>query len=115
MIASSGRLASRAPSARAWAVPRSSSGMPGVHPDRVWPVAAVRPWRTSRTVVTCPTLAGTGGAPAALTGAGDEHRGAEHHVVTGLDRHRLADPPAVHPGAVGGPGGGQPPTVRPPV
>ncbi len=58
MIASSGRRASRSPTARACARPRSSSDIPGVQPASAWPVAAVRPCLTSRTVVTRATLAG---------------------------------------------------------
>src|SRR6201996_8698645 len=106
-MASSGSGASRAASARAWAAPRSSSPIPGVQPDRVRPVAAVSPWRTSRTVVTCSTLA--------LTHADDEHGRAEHHMVTGVHRHGLADPPAVDPGPVGGSGVGQDPAAVDPV
>ena len=104
MIASRGSAASRAASARglrpAPLVQRDAGGPPGQDVARSRRSGRAGP---AEPVVTCPTLAGPGGAPAALTGADDEHRGAEHHVITGLDRHRLADSPAVHPGAVGGP------------
>src|SRR5450759_3397193 len=47
-----GSGASRAATASAWARPRSSRASPAVQPAKTGPVIAVRPCRTSRTVVT---------------------------------------------------------------
>src|ERR1700722_13420227 len=117
-------IAARAPSVRACARPRSSRPTPGVQPVSTCPVVAVRPCRTSRTVVTYPDFRTSTASSRHQEPLTRDHGPRLTERVLGVAeadqvaRGHLdlaADAPAVDPGAVGRLQVGEQPAVLRPL